>query len=189
MCKMLKKCNSICSWILTLFLLGHLFTMSYSMLTGWYDYSICKMLARSTAAITALHVLISLIIVFFLHDGSQLTNYPRHNKRTILQRASGLVIICLLHLHVNAFSFIVSGTALSVFHKLSILITEILFFVAIFVHLGTSFSRSLITMGWLTSDKAEQKADLVIMILCAVLMLLTTFALVRYIVLWTGFGG
>lgn len=186
---MLKKCNAICSWILIICLSGHLFTMSYSMLTGWYNFSVCKMLARATATATALHVLISLMIVFFLHDSSQLTKYPRQNKRIILQRASGIVIVCLLHLHVNAFNFIVNGTMLSVFDKFSILITELLFFASIFIHLGVSFSRSLITMGWLTSDKAEKETDAGIIVLCAVLMLLTTFALVRYIVLWKGFGG
>ncbi len=186
---MLKKCNSICSWILTVCLFGHFLTMSYSMLTGWYDYSLCKMLARSTAAVTALHVMISLVIVFFFHDGSQLMKYPRHNIRTILQRASGLVIVCLLHMHVKAFQFIMSGTALSVSHKISLLATEILFFAAIFIHLGASFSRSLITMGLLSSDASEKKTDRVIITLCAVLMILTTFALTRYVILWTGFGG
>ncbi len=186
---MLKKCNAVCSWVIIICLFGHLFTMSYSMLTGWYDYSVCKMLAWFTAAAAALHVLISLIIVFFFHDGSQLTRYPRRSKRIILQRASGIVIICLLHLHVKAFGFIVNGTALSASDKCFILITELLFFAAIFVHLGVSFSRSLITMGWLASDRAEKKADFAMMVLCAALMLITGFALTRYIVLWTGFGG
>ena len=186
---MLKKCNSICSWVLTFCLIGHLLTMSYSMLTGWYDYTICKMLARSTAAVTALHVLISLIIVFFFHDGAQIGKYAGQNIRTILQRASGLVIICLLHMHVKAFGFIVTGAVLSTLQKLSLLGTELLFFAAIFTHLGASFSRSLITMGWLTSDETEHKIDRGIAILCVVLMLLTAFALTRYTILWSGYGG
>ena len=45
----LKKINTICSWIIIVFLLGHLGTMCYSMLTGWYDYSICKGLAMGKA--------------------------------------------------------------------------------------------------------------------------------------------
>lgn len=60
----LKKINTICSWIIIGFLLGHLGTMCYSMLTGWYDYSICKGLANGTAVVAAIHVMISLIRSF-----------------------------------------------------------------------------------------------------------------------------
>ena len=36
---MIKKWNAVCSWMLTLFLLGHMLTMSIPMLTGGQDYS------------------------------------------------------------------------------------------------------------------------------------------------------
>jgi hypothetical protein len=184
---MLKKCNSICSWILILCLLGHLFTMSYSMLTGWYDYTICKALAKSTAAVTAIHVLLSLILLFFFHDGGQLTKYPKQNIKTILQRASGIVIICLLHKHVKDFGFIVTGATLSGLDKVLLLTSEILFFGAIFIHLATSFSRSLITIGLISTDEMEGRVNHVITIACIILMTLTTFALTRYVILWAGY--
>lgn len=39
---MIKKWNAVCSWMLTLFLLGHMLTMSIPMLTGGQDYSDCQ---------------------------------------------------------------------------------------------------------------------------------------------------
>lgn len=185
----LKKINTICSWIIIGFLLGHLGTMCYSMLTGWYDDSICKRLAHGTAAAVAIHVMLSLILVFFFHDGADFSKYKKQNRRVILQRASGLVIIALLHLHTKAFGFIVTGMALSGSDKCFILITEFLFFGAIFTHLGVSFSRSLISMGMLRSEDVEKRMDCILGILCGLLQIITMVALTGFIVPWTGFGG
>ncbi len=181
---MIKKCNAVCSWILTLFLAGHFISMSYSMLTGWYDYAICKMLARGTAAVAVLHIVISMVILLFLNEGTDLGKYPRRNLRVILQRASGLVIIALLHLHVKAFGFIVQGAALSGSEKLWIFLTEFLFFAAIFLHLGVSFSRSLITMGWLSSDTLERRIDRGIWILCGLCFAGTAASLLQFLLGW-----
>lgn len=186
---LLKKINTICTWIIIGFLLGHLGTMSYSMLTGWYDYSVCKRLAHGTAAVVAIHVMISLILVFFYHDGADFSKYKKQNRRILLQRASGLIIIALVHLHTKAFGFIVTGMPLSVADKSFLLITEFLFFGSIFVHLGISFSRSLISMGMIRSDTVQKRVDCLLGILCVLLLVITMVALTRFVVLWTGFGG
>ena len=186
---LLKKMNTICSWIIIGFLLGHLGTMSYSMLTGWYNFFVCKRLAHGTAIAVAIHVMLSLILVFFVHDGTDFSKYKKQNRRVILQRASGLIIVALLHLHIKAFGFIVSGTVLSAADKCFILITEFLFFGAIFVHLGVSFSRSLISMGMIRSDAVQKRADCIFGIFSGLLFLITMIALTRFVVLWTGFGG
>ena len=185
----LKKINAICSWIIIGFLLGHLGTMSYSMLTGWYDYSICKRLAYATAIVVAIHVTLSLILVFFFHDGANFSKYKKQNRQTFLQRASGLVIIALLHLHTKAFGFIATGMSLSAADKCFLLVTEFLFFGAIFVHLGVSFSRSLISMGIIRSDTVQKRADCLLGIFCGLFLVITMVALTRFVALWTGFGG
>lgn len=185
----LKKINAICSWICIGFLLGHLGTMCYSMLTGWYDYSICKGLSHATAAAVAIHVMLCLILVFFFHDGADFSKYKKQNRRVILQRASGLVIIALLHLHTKSFGFIVTGMVLSAADKCFLLIIEFVFFGAIFVHLGVSFSRSLISMGIIRSDTVQKRADCLLGIFCGLFLVITMVALTRFVALWTGFGG
>ncbi len=186
---MIKKLNALCSWILTAILLAHLLTMSYSMWTGWYDFNLCKALANGTAAVTAIHIAVSLFILFFMNDGADLRRYRKNNKRVIIQRASGLVIIAILHLHVKAFGFIASGEALTASDKAFILVTELIFFAAIFMHLCVSFSRSLITFGLLRRDLSEKRIDTVAKIICVILMIITAAALIKFVVPWTGFGG
>lgn len=185
----LKKVNAICSWICTGLLLGHLGSMCYSMLTGWYDYSICKGLAHQTAAVATIHVVISLILVFFYHDGAEFSRYKKQNRRVILQRTSALLIIALLHLHTKAFGFIATGMVLSAANKCFILITEFLFFAAIFSHLGVAFSRSLISMGMIRSDAVQKRVDCLLWIFCGLLLVITMVALAGFVVPWTGFGG
>ena len=185
----MKKGNTAAAWLLIPILLGHLGTMSYSMLTGWYRYGVCKALAYASAALTAVHVGLSLLILFFKNDGADLGRYKKMKLRVILQRASALGILALLHLHVGAFDFIAAGSALSRLQKLGILLTELLFFAAIFVHLGVSVGRSPITFGLLREKEQLRRADRITFVICAVLMLLTTAALTGFVVTWTGHAG
>ena len=53
---MIKKWNAVCSWMLTLFLLGHMLTMSIPVLTGGQDYSDCQILAGGIVATVLIHV-------------------------------------------------------------------------------------------------------------------------------------
>ena len=125
---MIKKINSFCAGILTLFFLAHLGTMSYSMLTGWYNYNICKFLAHATAATIMVHLLLCLIVFFFLHDGATIRNYRARNARIMIQRISGIIVLLFIHTHVKAFGFIAEHMALESTPKIQILFTEIVFF-------------------------------------------------------------
>lgn len=55
---MIKKWNAVCSWMLTLFLLGHMLTMSIPVLTGGQDYSDCQILAGGIVATVLIHVVL-----------------------------------------------------------------------------------------------------------------------------------
>ena len=58
---MIKKWNAVCSWMLTLFLLGHMLTMSIPMLTGGQDYSDCQILAEGIMATVLIHVVLCIV--------------------------------------------------------------------------------------------------------------------------------
>ena len=186
---LVKKFNAICSLMLTAALCLHLATMSYSMITGWYDYNICKNFAHAAAYIAAMHVATCLFILFFMNDGSDCRNYKYLKRKCIVQRASGLVVIALLHLHVKAFEFIVSGEALSSAEKAWILITEIIFFGAIFMHLAVSFKNSLISLGIIRSDASEKDTGKISCIICFILFALAFGALFYFVINWNGFAG
>ena len=88
---MLKKWNAVCSWLLTLLLMGHLLVMSYSMWTGWYAYGLCKMLARGTALAAGAHAALTLAIFFFVNGGTGPGRYGRQNLREMC-RGCAMVI-------------------------------------------------------------------------------------------------
>lgn len=69
---------------------------------------------------------------------------------------------------------IISGGA-----KFLVLVTEILFAGAAFLHLSVSFSRSMLTLGLLKNDRMEKLVDYVTWIICGLLMVLTVAARIR----------
>ena len=74
---MIKKWNAVCSWMLTLFLLGHMLTMSIPMLTGRQDYSDCQILAGGIVATVLIHVVLC-IVSYYPRRG--ILNFHRYRK-------------------------------------------------------------------------------------------------------------
>ena len=181
----LKKLNAVTSWILTALLFVHIYTTLVYLLTGRFDLQVMMKVPRALAIVCVIHVCISLAIVFFMHDGSDFTKYGKLNQRTFMQRLSGLLILLLVHPHVKLFAgFIYENLPLSAGRKIFVFIVEMLFFGAIYTHLECSFSRSLITMGLIRSEKAERTVDYAMRTLCVLGFAVTFFALARFLVMW-----
>ena len=180
----MKKVNACITWIIMLLFYSHLIVMSYSLATGWYDYNICKTLARATGIVISIHAILSIIVVLFLHDGVKVGYYAKRNIKTIIQRATAIIIMIFVHLHVKAFRFIVEGIHLSTADKTFILVTEIIFFGANFLHLAVSFSKSLITMGQLRSDAKEKLINKIVLVINVMLMFVATISLTLFIIKW-----
>ena len=163
---MIKKWNAVCSWMLTLFLLGHMLTMSIPVLTGGQDYSDCQILAGGIVATVLIHVVLCIVSYYPRRGVLNFHRYRKENWRLITQR------IRVLHL-------IISGATFSGGAKLLVLVTEILFAGAAFLHLSVSFSRSMLTLGLLKNDRMEKLVDYVTWIICGLLMVLTVAARIR----------
>ena len=101
------------------------------------------------------------------------------NWRLITQRISGIVILILLYPHMRVLHLIISGASFSGGAKFLVLVTEILFAGAAFLHLSVSFSRSMLTLGLLKNDRMEKLVDYVTWIICGLLMVLTVAARIR----------
>lgn len=99
--------------------------------------------------------------------------------RLITQRISGIVILILLYPHMRVLHLIISGATFSGGAKFLVLVTEILFAGAAFLHLSVSFSRSMLTLGLLKNDRMEKLVDYVTWIICGLLMVLTVAARIR----------
>lgn len=176
---MIKKWNAVCSWMLTLFLLGHMLTMSIPMLTGGHDYSDCHILAGGIVATVLIHVVLCIVSYYPRRGMLNFHRYRKENWRLITQRISGIVILILLYPHMRVLHLIISGASFSGGAKFLVLVTEILFAGAAFLHLSVSFSRSMLTLGLLRNDRMEKLVDCVTWIICGLLMVLTVAARIR----------
>lgn len=180
-----KKLNAVCTWILMPALLVHIVTTLAFLLTGWFDMKLFVIVPRIVGVVCIMHVCISMYIVFFKHDGANIGGYGKLNQRTIVQRASGIMILLLVHPHVKLFSsFLYENLPLPTPRKIVIFIVEMLFFGAIYTHLECSFSRSLITMGLIRSEKTEHTIDMCARTFAAVGFVVTFFALARFLISW-----
>ena len=176
---MIKKWNAVCSWMLTLFLLGHMLTMSIPMLTGGQDYSDCQILEGGIVATVLIHVVLCIVSYYPRRGILNFHRYRKENWRLITQRISGIVILILLYPHMRVLHLIISGASFSGGAKFLVLVTEILFAGAAFLHLSVSFSRSMLTLGLLRNDRMEKLVDCVTWIICGLLMVLTVAARIR----------
>ena len=176
---MIKKWNAVCSWMLTLFLLGHMLTMSIPMLTGGHDYSDCQILEGGIVATVLIHVVLCIVSYYPRRGMLNFHRYRKENWRLITQRISGIVILILLYPHMRVLHLIISGASFSGGAKFLVLVTEILFAGAAFLHLSVSFSRSMLTLGLLRNDRMEKLVDCVTWIICGLLMVLTVAARIR----------
>lgn len=176
---MIKKWNAVCSWMLTLFLLGHMLTMSIPMLTGGQDYSDCQILVGGIVATVLIHVVLCIVSYYPRRGILNFHRYRKENRRLITQRISGIIILILLYPHMRVLHLIISGASFSGGAKFLVLVTEILFAGAAFLHLSVSFSRSMLTLGLLKNDRMEKLVDYVTWIICGLLMVLTVAARIR----------
>lgn len=165
----LKKVNALAGLMTTLLLLCHTGTMTLSLYTGWYNYPVCKTFARLVFLFVSVHIICSLIILFFCHDGSETVLYKKANTRLILQRASAVLMMLLIHTHTKAYQHMATGTTLTTGQSLFFLIFEILFLFTVMLHVAMSFSKALITLGILSSSEKAEILDKIIMILCILL--------------------
>lgn len=180
----IKKTNSLFALISVLSICGHAGTMVYSLLTGWYDYNICKALAHTTAGAVTVHVALCLIIYFFIHEGSKISYAGRENAETIIQRVTGLLIILLVHRHIVNYGFIMSGEPFLAADRVKVLICELIYFASLFSHIAVSVQRLGVSFGVIRSKKAYSVIEKIIKPLCAALFILVAFALVRFVVMW-----
>lgn len=181
----MKKLNALIGFFSILVLIGHFGTMSYSMLTGWYNFSVCKGLAHATAWLVSAHVILVLCIVLFLHDGASMKNAGM-NARVIIQRSAGIVMILLLHKHIKDFGFIVTGAVPGGIGKAVLIATELLFFGSVFSHSAVSFSRIFITLGLCSDEKTIKHIDKTAYIICGAAFIIVSTILIRFVI---SFGG
>ena len=174
----IKKANAVVALVLIALLILHLAYEVWSYLRFYYNPVLTAWIGYGFVAATGLHVVLSIVSLVRGHDGSRLSVYPKENRRTIVQRLSAVCILALLFFHIKTGDWIaghVGGFPLFVV----LIILQLLFWLMVFLHIATSFSRALITLGLLSGRRAQRAVDVAVSILCAAAAVIAAMIVIR----------
>ena len=160
---LLRKINAGLSLISTFLLLNHaIFIALYIFSNG----RILNPLHRASwllVGIVAAHAAVSIAAAILSHAGAEkrtCKNYPKKNIPTLIQRASGMLLIPLIALHVAGASGAMTPP------KLVHTILPPVFFLISLAHAALSASKAFITLG-IGSAKVVRAIDVALKITCA----------------------
>ena len=176
----LKKINAGLGLLSILFMLLHIGYSAFAYMTMYYNPAMKSVFAIPFIVFACLHAVFGMATVFSQKDGTRLDLYPKKNARTILQRVSAALIFPLLILHLYTFTLMKASaeSGMTVFIIL-LMIAELLFFGVVITHVAVSFSNAFITLGLLSSPKAQKAIDTVMYIFGAAAFLVSAFAVIR----------
>ena len=163
-----KKWNARLSLVTVVLFLIHEGYQLYAYTAMYYNPLLSKVTGYALAGVLALHVILSIISVFVLHDAKKVS-YKRQNIRTVLQRVSAVPVVLLLPLHIFSFSLLQSS-----FGGVGFILTEIaqiLFYAALCCHMAVSFSNAFITLGHLTDMRKKRILDIIAAVICVILFI------------------
>ena len=163
---MIKKINAVLSLLLTALLILHAGYECAAYCLFYYNPMLSKVTGFVTASVFIMHVLISVISLFVLHDSGSVI-YIRLNMKTVIQRICAVIMAVFLPVHIYAFNLLQRYAG-----KVGYYLTEaaqILFYAALFGHIAVSLTKSLITLGMIEKDAVRRRADTVISVICLML--------------------
>ena len=164
----LKKTNAVLGLASTAAMAAHIGYTVFAYLAFYYNPALKLWTAVPFMVLACLHAVCGMTSVFLQADGTRLDLYPKRNLRTILQRVSAALILPLLILHINTFGLLQSTTQAGQWLWFGLLMLgQPLFYAVALIHVATSVSRALITLGWLSSRDRQQTIDRAVYALCA----------------------
>ena len=173
-----KKINAVLGLLAIGLLFTHVIYEIYSYFTFYYNPMVTVIIAYGFVTIMMLHAVISMTMLGVIHDGNSITKYPGENIRTILQRASVGGLLLLLPFHIKTGDWITKKFGGFGFFVV-LVILGVLFWAFTFIHIGASFTRALITLGIIKSNKAKNILDWIIWIICGILFVLSVFVIIK----------
>ena len=173
----MKKANAWLALLTYLVLLVHVVYQVVSYIAFFYNPILTKTFAHVTMGLFVAHAILSLVILVRNHDAKPLEmEYKGINARTYMQRIFGILMCVLLPLHIFMM-VILSKNVGTIFYNIEE-VAIVLFFWALFTHVGLSLSNAFVTLGWLSDIKVKKVMDVVIFIICQILFAVTSFVIV-----------
>lgn len=162
-----KKWNARLAIFTFFLLLIHEGYQLFAYLTFYYNSTISAITGFSLAGCFLAHGILSAISVFVLHD-AKIVTYKKRNCKTVLQRASAVVVILLLPVHIFSFSLLQRSetAAYAVIEAL-----QIVYYAALTGHIAVSIGNALVTLGLLADIGKKRVLDTVVFVVCALLFI------------------
>ena len=159
----LRKINAVLGLFATVLLMGHAVSHGIWMISRVSVIKMAESAPWIMTGLVALHAIISIILAILGHKGAEkgdYKNYPQMNKATIIQRASGVLMILFIALHIIEAVGIIQPPPL-----VRTILPPIFFTVAL-LHTAISTSKAFITLG-LGSAAFIKTADIAVKVICA----------------------
>lgn len=175
----LRKTNAVLSLLTTFLLFVHAIRLSAWMMSGGSVLVPSKIMPWVLAGLMVAHAAISIYQAIAAEADAEevkIRQYPKQNSATMVQRATGILLVVLLALHVTSGSNHFQPKLLHAF-------VEPLFFAAAFAHVSVSLSKALITFG-IGTAKVIKAVDVVMKIFCGAALVFGVVSL--YIYLFAG---
>lgn len=160
---LLRKINAIISLLTTLFLLDHAIFSSVWMLSRGKVEQSAPFSPWILVGLVAAHAFISIYFAVEANmDGTKVKgkNYPKLNRVTIFQRASGILLIVFTALHIAGAADAMQPPQIvhAIFHPL--------FFTIALAHAAVSTDKAFITLG-IGNAKFVKGVSIAIKVICA----------------------
>ena len=166
---LLRKINAVVSLLITVFLLVHAIYLAVWMLSqGRIDENAIDVVPWVLTGLTLIHAFISIDVVVSGLMSEENTRkgrmYPKMNLSTLIQRASGILMILFTGLHIAGAAGYMQPP------KLVHGIVPPLFFLLVLAHIAVSTSKAFITLG-IGNAKFVKRVDLVMKVVCGVTLI------------------
>lgn len=176
----LKKLNAVLGLLLAAVCLTHITLEVYYGTTLKDILKLLKLTAHICGGICFTHALISVYMVFFVHERPKRgTAYPKENIQTLIQRLSAAAMFILLFFHTMLSKMLTTHRENGLWFFIICITVAILFFATVFLHISVSFTRALITLGLITSRETQRKIDRVLWVLMILGFLAASILLTR----------
>ena len=157
-----RKINAAVSLLTTIFLLAHAICLSIYMLSGESTAKPSGLIGWILMGLMLAHALISIDLALSAHgetENRKGKKYPKMNVSTIIQRASGMLMVPATALH------IAGATGAMVPPPIVHVIVPPLFFSMVLTHIAVSTGKAFITLG-IGNAKFIKVVDIVMKVIC-----------------------
>ena len=157
-----RKLNAGVSLLTTVMLLAHAIILSIYMLSGDRTFKPAGIMGWILMGLMLIHALISMDLALSAHAETgkyKGKSYPKQNVSTIIQRASGILMVPATGLHIaGAIGAMVPPKAVHA-------IVPPLFFAMVLTHIAVSTSKAFITLG-IGDAKLVKTLDVIMRVIC-----------------------